>query len=59
MIRDQNTMALLNTDFNALSKYKEQKKQHKQMNSILEDIEDLRKITMNILSRIEIIEEKL
>lgn len=70
MVRDTKNMALLNTDVDALNKYKEQKRQHntikKLMNTVRDleknaakDMQEIRQSISMIQKRLEIVEGKL
>lgn len=58
MIRDMNTMALLNNDVDALNKYKEQRKQSNAIRNLTREIENLRKTVETLQARIEKLEER-
>lgn len=58
MIRDTNTMALLNNDVDALNKYKEQRKQNSAIRTLTKEINDLRKLVETLQARLEKLEER-
>lgn len=54
--RDQNTGALINQDADALNKYKKERKQHKKMEMLCGELEEVKKCLSNIQERLEKIE---
>ena len=59
MIRDTNTMALLNSDLESLNKYKEQRKNFGKTKSIVDDVENIKVLLKSVVDRLEQIEERL
>lgn len=57
MIRDQKTNAVLNTDIEALNKYKMEKKYYKRVDTLRSDVDEIRETVVRMCERIENLEK--
>lgn len=56
--RDPNSKAIINTDAEALNKYKLERRYYRKVDSISKDVEEIKNIIANICKRIELLEGK-